>query len=93
MSRSIHALLPRLTPDASVVLFGGQARERPYPGSTTVTAVNGAVTTMVRTLTLEIAPIRVNAIHPGWSATARPGPATPPPSRTRARPKRPAGGW
>jgi NAD(P)-dependent dehydrogenase (short-subunit alcohol dehydrogenase family) len=61
----IHALLPRLTPDASVVLFGGQARERPYPGSTTVTSVNGAVTTMVRTLTLEIAPIRVNAIHPG----------------------------
>ena len=61
----IHALLPRLTPDASVVLFGGQARERPYPGSTTVTAVNGAVTTMVRTLALEIAPIRVNAIHPG----------------------------
>ena len=62
---AIHALLPRLTADASVVLFGGQARERPYPGSTTVTAVNGAVTTMVRTLTLEIAPIRVNAIHPG----------------------------
>jgi len=61
----IHALLPRLAPDASVVLFGGQARERPYPGSTTVTAVNGAVTTMVRTLTLEIAPVRVNAIHPG----------------------------
>ena len=62
---AIHALLPRLTADASVVLFGGQARERPYPGSTTVTAGNGAVTTMVRTLTLEIAPIRVNAIHPG----------------------------
>jgi NAD(P)-dependent dehydrogenase (short-subunit alcohol dehydrogenase family) len=61
----VHALLPRLTADSSVVLFGGQARERPYPGSTTVTAVNGAVTTMVRTLTLEIAPIRVNAIHPG----------------------------
>jgi NAD(P)-dependent dehydrogenase (short-subunit alcohol dehydrogenase family) len=61
----IHALLPRLTAESSVVLFGGQARERPYPGSTTVTAVNGAATTMVRTLTLEIAPIRVNAIHPG----------------------------
>ena len=26
---AIHALLPRLTADASVVLFGGQARERP----------------------------------------------------------------
>ena len=61
----IHALLPRLTPDASVVLFGGQARERPYPGSTTVTAVNGAVTTMVRNLAYELPPIRFNAIHPG----------------------------
>ena len=61
----IHALLPRLTPDAAVVLFGGQARERPYPGSTTITSANGAVTTMVRTLALEIAPVRVNAIHPG----------------------------
>jgi len=61
----IHALLPRLTPEASVVLFGGQARERPYPGSTTVTAVNGAVTTMVRNLAYELPPIRFNAIHPG----------------------------
>ena len=61
----IQALLPRLTPNASVVLFGGQARERPYPGSTTVTAVNGAVTTMVRNLAYELPPIRFNAIHPG----------------------------
>lgn len=74
---TIHVLAPRLTPNASIVLFGGQARERPYPGSTTVTAVNGAVTTLVRTLALELAPIRVNAIHPGivgdspaWSGKA-----------------------
>jgi hypothetical protein len=50
----VHALLPKLTPNASVVLFGGQARERPYPGSTTVTAVNGAVATMVRNLAYEL---------------------------------------
>lgn len=61
----IHALHGRLVPDASVVLLGGLAKERPYPGSTTVTAVNGAVTSMVRTLAIELAPIRVNAIHPG----------------------------
>ena len=33
----VHALRDRLTDDASVVLFGGMAKERPYPGSTTVT--------------------------------------------------------
>ena len=61
----IHTLVPRLTAQASIVLFGGQAKERPYPGSTTVTAVNGAVTSMVRTLAVELAPVRVNALHPG----------------------------
>jgi NAD(P)-dependent dehydrogenase (short-subunit alcohol dehydrogenase family) len=61
----IHALSKRLTPDAAILLYGGLARARPYPGSTTVTAVNGAVTSMVRTLALELAPARVNAIHPG----------------------------
>jgi NAD(P)-dependent dehydrogenase (short-subunit alcohol dehydrogenase family) len=61
----IHALLPRLSSDGSVVIFGGQARSRPYPGSTTVTTVNGGVTSMVNVLALELAPRRVNAIHPG----------------------------
>lgn len=62
---AIHALLPKLAPDGSIVLFGGLAKERPYPGSTTVTSVNGAVSTMVHTLAVELAPVRVNAIHPG----------------------------
>jgi NAD(P)-dependent dehydrogenase (short-subunit alcohol dehydrogenase family) len=61
----IHTLLPRFAPQASIVLFGGLAKERPYPGSTTVSSVNGAVTSMVRTLAAELAPTRVNAIHPG----------------------------
>jgi NAD(P)-dependent dehydrogenase (short-subunit alcohol dehydrogenase family) len=61
----VHALLPRLTEDASVLLFGGLAKERPYPGSTTVTSVNAGVTGMLRSLVAELAPIRVNAIHPG----------------------------
>ena len=62
---AINALLPKMTEDASIVLFGGLAKERPYPGSTTVTSINGAVSTMVHTLALELAPIRVNALHPG----------------------------
>jgi NAD(P)-dependent dehydrogenase (short-subunit alcohol dehydrogenase family) len=61
----IHTLTARFTKDASIVLFGGLAKERPYPGSTTVTTVNGGVTSMVRTLAVELAPVRVNAVHPG----------------------------
>lgn len=61
----VHALLPRISPQGSVLLFGGQAKERPYPGSTTVSTVNGGVVGMVTTLAVELQPIRVNAIHPG----------------------------
>ncbi|MEA2245944.1 MAG: hypothetical protein QOH46_473 [Solirubrobacteraceae bacterium] len=61
----VHAVLPSMDADASILLFGGLAKDRPYPGSTTVSTVNGGVTGMVRTLTIELAPIRVNAVHPG----------------------------
>jgi NAD(P)-dependent dehydrogenase (short-subunit alcohol dehydrogenase family) len=61
----IHCLAPQFHDDSSVLLFGGLAKEKPYPGSTTVTSVNGAVETMVRTLALELKPVRVNALHPG----------------------------
>ena len=61
----VHTLLPRMSPDASIVVFGGRAKDRPYPGSTTVSTVNGGVDGLVRTMALELAPIRVNALHPG----------------------------
>jgi NAD(P)-dependent dehydrogenase (short-subunit alcohol dehydrogenase family) len=61
----VHALLDRLDESSSVVLFGGQARFVPYPGSTTVTTVNGGVEGLTRSLVFELKPIRVNCIHPG----------------------------
>lgn len=61
----IHALLPRMSADGAIVIFGGLAKDRPYPGSTTVSTVNGGVIGMVHTLAVELAPIRVNAVHPG----------------------------
>jgi len=63
-TETIHALLPRMVEDSAVLIYGGLARDRPYPGSTTVTTVNGAVTGLVRTLVIELAPRRVNALHP-----------------------------
>ncbi len=60
-----HTLFPRMGAGASAVLFGGLASERPYPGSTSITTVNGAVSSLIRTLAVELAPVRFNAIHPG----------------------------
>jgi NAD(P)-dependent dehydrogenase (short-subunit alcohol dehydrogenase family) len=61
----VHTLRSRLTDDASIVLFGGMAKERPYPGSTTVTTVNGGIVGLTRSLVEELKPMRVNSIHPG----------------------------
>ncbi len=62
---TVHTLYPRMAPDASIVLFGGRAKDKPYPGSTTVSTINGGIIGMVNTLAIELAPVRVNAIHPG----------------------------
>ena len=64
-SEVVHALVDRLTEDASIVLFGGLAWRRPYPGSTTITTINGGISGLARTLAVELAPVRVNALHPG----------------------------
>jgi NAD(P)-dependent dehydrogenase (short-subunit alcohol dehydrogenase family) len=66
-TETVHTLLDRLEPtrETGIVLFGGRAKDAPYPGSTTVSSINGGVEGMTRTLALELAPIRVNAIHPG----------------------------
>jgi NAD(P)-dependent dehydrogenase (short-subunit alcohol dehydrogenase family) len=64
----VHVLRERLMPEASVVLFGGLAKERPYPGSTTVSTINGGVVGLTRTLAYELAPTRVNSIHPAFVA-------------------------
>jgi NAD(P)-dependent dehydrogenase (short-subunit alcohol dehydrogenase family) len=61
----VGALKDRLRDDASIVLFGGRAKDRPYPGSLTVSTVNGGISGMMRAMAVQLAPRRVNAIHPG----------------------------
>ena len=65
-TETVHALLDRMGDESSAVLFGGRAKDRPYPGGTTVTTVNGGISSLIRTLAVELAPIRFNAIHPGF---------------------------
>ncbi|MFH9089706.1 SDR family oxidoreductase [Streptomyces sp. NPDC017673] len=64
-SQTVHALRDRLHDDSALVVFGGQAKERPYPGALTVATMNAGVTGLVRALATELAPIRVNGLHPG----------------------------
>jgi NAD(P)-dependent dehydrogenase (short-subunit alcohol dehydrogenase family) len=61
----VSALTDRLPEDASIVLFGGRAKDRPYPGSLTVSTVNGGISGLMRAMAVQLAPRRVNAIHPG----------------------------
>lgn len=64
-TETVHTLIPKFTEDASVVLYGGLAKERPYPGAITVATVNGGIATMINDMVIELAPVRFNAIHPG----------------------------
>jgi len=60
----VSKALPRLKPTSSIVLFGGAAKARPYPGGTMIAIVNSGMIGMARTLAVELAPIRVNGISP-----------------------------
>ena len=60
-----HALADRMDEDSSILIFGGRAKDRPYVGSLTITTVNAGVSGLVRAFAIELAPIRVSALHPG----------------------------
>ncbi len=59
----------RMAADGSVTFVSGIAAERPIAGGSVTGMVNGAINAMVRGLALELAPIRVNAVSPGWVET------------------------
>lgn len=58
-------LASRFRADSAVLMLGGNSKDRPYPGSMTLTTVNAGIAALVRALAVELAPVRVNAIHPG----------------------------
>ncbi|MBX6750186.1 MAG: SDR family oxidoreductase [Micromonosporaceae bacterium] len=64
----VHALYDRLQPTGSVLIYGGGLKDRPQVGTLTVSTTNAAVMGLTRALAVELAPIRVNAIHPGMVA-------------------------
>ncbi len=74
-------LAPRMNKGGSFVLFSGVAAAKIAVGTLGVAITNAAADTLARSLALELAPIRVNAISPGvidtgaWDAFGEQGKA------------------
>jgi NAD(P)-dependent dehydrogenase (short-subunit alcohol dehydrogenase family) len=74
-------LAPRMNQGGSFVLFSGVAATKIAVGTLGVAITNAAADTLARSLALELAPIRVNAISPGvidtgaWDALGERGKA------------------
>ena len=53
----------------SLTFTSGIAAYRPPAGGSVVAAVNGALPSLARALAIEMAPVRVNVVSPGWTDT------------------------
>ncbi|MCQ8781369.1 SDR family oxidoreductase [Mangrovibrevibacter kandeliae] len=60
---------PTLATGGSLTFVSGIAAYRPMPRGTVVATINAALEGLVRALAVELAPIRVNAVSPGWVDT------------------------
>jgi NAD(P)-dependent dehydrogenase (short-subunit alcohol dehydrogenase family) len=65
---SVRYAVPRMS-DGSITLMSGLFSTRPIAGMAVVAAAVGGIESMSRALALELAPIRVNAIAPGYIDT------------------------
>jgi NAD(P)-dependent dehydrogenase (short-subunit alcohol dehydrogenase family) len=57
---------PRLAAHGSITLTSGIAAYRPAARGSVVAAVNGALESLAYALAVELGPIRVNVVSPGW---------------------------
>ncbi|GAA3660396.1 SDR family oxidoreductase [Nonomuraea antimicrobica] len=62
---AVRLALPKLAPDASIVLMSGAASVRPPAAAPAYVACNAAIEGLGRGLAVELAPIRVNVVSPG----------------------------
>jgi NAD(P)-dependent dehydrogenase (short-subunit alcohol dehydrogenase family) len=66
---AIQAARPHLARDGSIVLTGGAAGHRPHPGFVIGASICSAMEAVTRTLAVELAPVRVNIVTPGFVDT------------------------
>lgn len=60
---------PRMAAGSSITFMSGTAGRRPLPGAAVASASCGAVDAFARALALDLAPVRVNTITPGYVDT------------------------
>lgn len=60
---------PRMPAHGSITLTSGIAAYRPRPKGVAVAAINAALEGVVRAMAVELAPLRINAVSPGWVRT------------------------
>jgi NAD(P)-dependent dehydrogenase (short-subunit alcohol dehydrogenase family) len=66
---AVKAARPHLARDGSIVLTSGTAGLRPHAGFVIGSSICGAMEAVTRTLAVELAPIRVNIVTPGFVDT------------------------
>jgi NAD(P)-dependent dehydrogenase (short-subunit alcohol dehydrogenase family) len=69
MLRTIDAALETLQSEGSIILTSGLLAHRPQRGQAISSAVTGAVEHLTQALALDLAPVRVNVVVPGFIAT------------------------
>jgi NAD(P)-dependent dehydrogenase (short-subunit alcohol dehydrogenase family) len=62
---TVKAAIPYLNEASSISLTSGIYGKRPPKGASTLAAINSALEGLMRGLTLDLAPIRVNVVSPG----------------------------
>lgn len=65
----VRALVGKMAPTGSIVLTGGVSTDRPARGAWITNIGTAAAEQSARALALDLAPVRVNAISPGWTDT------------------------
>ena len=67
--RVVVALVAKIAAGGSITLLTGAAGRVAVSGTSGLAAVNGAIESMARVLATELAPVRVNTVSPGLTAT------------------------
>ncbi|MGF6880473.1 SDR family oxidoreductase [Paraburkholderia sp. MM5477-R1] len=68
--KAVKYAAPLIRAGGSITLTSGVASSRPLPAWTILSSILGAIESLTRTLAVELAPLRVNAVAPGVLRTA-----------------------